>query len=298
MSVFPLLDVVSRLRTAGCVFAEDEAELLTAAAATPEDLDDLVARRCSGVPLEQVLGWAEFCGLRIAVAPEVFVPRRRTELLVRQAVAAVAAVRALRSHPPTTPGSSDPPDAFGAPGRAGIPVVVDPCCGSGAVGAALLMAMRQIDLYSVDIHPAAVACARRNLPDVGERVYQGDLFAPLPAGLRGQVDVVVANVPYVPTGAIGLLPPEARDYEPREALDGGPDGLDVLRRVSAQAPSWLVPGGVLLVETSHRQAPEAVKAVAACGFIARMQTSPELDATVVVGTLVADVQTRRTGAAT
>jgi release factor glutamine methyltransferase len=250
--------IVSRLRAAGCVFAEDEARLLLSAARTPDELDAMVGRRVAGLPLEQVLGWAEFCGLRIIVAPGVFVPRRRTEFLVRQAV------------------------AVAGPGD----VIVDLCCGAGAIGAALAAAAGQVEVHAADIDPAAVRCARRNVPGPWGHVYQGDLYQPLPAGLRGRVGILVANVPYVPSGEIGFLPPEARAHEPRVALDGGPDGLDVLRRVAAGAPEWLKPGGHLLIETTERQAPSAQAAFAASGLTTRVAGSDDLDATVVIGRLL------------
>jgi release factor glutamine methyltransferase len=259
--------IVARLRAAGCVFAEDEARLLISAARTSADLAAMVDRRVAGVPLEHVLGWAEFCGLRIAVDPGVFVPRHRTEFLVGQAIA-LARQANLASHVVARP-------------RA---VVVDLCCGSGAVGVALVAALDRAELYAVDIDPAAVGCARRNVAAAGGQVYEGDLYEPLPATLRGRVDVLVANAPYVPTEAIGLLPPEARIYEPRLALDGGADGLDVQRRVIAAAPPWLAPGGWLLIETSKRQAPQTVEAFARSGLIPRVASSDELDATVVIGT--------------
>jgi release factor glutamine methyltransferase len=262
---------VARLRAAGCVFAEDEARLITAAARSPEELDAMVDQRAAGLPLEQVLGWAEFCGLRIAVEPGVFVPRRRTEFLVRQAVLLLREDSAL----PETPGPL-------ARRRA---VVVDLCCGSGAIAAALAAAVPDAEVYAVDLDPAAVRCARRNVPG---RVYQGDLYQPLPARLRGRVGILAANVPYVPTGEIGFLPPEARAHEPRVALDGGPDGLDVLRRVAAEAPDWLGPGGHLLIETSDRQVPLAAAAFAASGLTPRTVTSADLNATVLIGTLPDD----------
>jgi release factor glutamine methyltransferase len=255
-SPLPESVIVAKLRAAGCVFAEDEARLLISTAPTPADLAAMVDRRAAGLPLEHVLGWAEFCGLRVAVDPGVFVPRRRTEFLVHQAAAL-------------------------APPRA---VVVDLCCGSGALGAALAAAGDQIEVYATDIDPAAVRCARRNLAAAGGRVYQGDLYEPLPATLRGRVDVLVANVPYVPTDEVGLLPPEARLHEARVALDGGADGLEVLRRVTAAAPVWLAPGGHLLVETSQRQAPPAADIFARDGLIPRVANYDELDATVVIGT--------------
>ncbi|HEX5406208.1 MAG TPA: putative protein N(5)-glutamine methyltransferase [Pseudonocardiaceae bacterium] len=255
MSV-PTSDIVSRLRAAGCVFAEDEAELLVQAARTPAELTALVDRRVAGLPLEHVLGWVEFCGLRIAVDPGVFVPRRRTELLVRQAA------------------SLAPPS----------PVVLDLCCGSGALGVVLATLLDDVELHAADLDPAAVRCARRNVATVGGHVYEGDLCQPLPAALRGRVDILVANTPYVPTESIELLPPEARLHEPRVALDGGADGLDVVRRVAAEAGEWLAPGGSLFVEAGERQLRTAVEAFAGNGLLPAVARSDELGATVVIGT--------------
>jgi release factor glutamine methyltransferase len=244
--------VIASLRAAGCVFAEDEAALLIAAAPTVSDLARLVEQRVVGLPLEQVLGWADFCGIRVAIDPGVFVPRRRSEFLAQQA--AVVA----------QPGA----------------IVVDMCCGSGAIGAALA-AVQRIELHAVDIDPIAAQCARRN---INSNVYQGDLYEPLPATLRGRVDVLVANAPYVPTEEIGFMPPEARLYEPQVALDGGVDGLDVQRRVIASAPLWLAPAGTLLIETSDRQAARTADIVARAGMQPRVFSSDEFDATVVIGT--------------
>jgi release factor glutamine methyltransferase len=250
------LELVSRLRAAGCVFAEDEARLLLTAAATPGDLERLVRRRVGGEPLEYVLGWAEFCGLRIVVEPGVFVPRRRTEFLVEQAV------------------------QLASPGD----TVVDLCCGSGAIAAAVAAAVDGLDLYATDLDPVAVRCATRNL-ERPDRVYAGDLYEPLPAALKGRVDLVVCNAPYVPTDAIDFMPAEARLYETRSALDGGPDGLDIQRRVAAGAPSWLAPPGHLLIETSVSQAPLTREAFEEAGLTATTAHSDELQATVVIGHL-------------
>ena len=275
--------VVAALQDAGCVFAEDEAGLLIDAARTPDELAAMVARRVAGLPIEHVLGWAQFCGLRIVVEPGVFVPRRRSEFLVRQAAVLARADLRAADRPPV--------------------VIVDLCCGSGAVGAALVATLGRaeldraeldradragsgagsVELHAVDIDPAAVRCARRNVPAVG-RVYQGDLYEPLPAGLRGRVDLLVANAPYVPTEAVALLPPEARDYEPKLALDGGADGLDIVRRVAAGAPEWLAPGGHLLVETSVRQAPAVVEMIAGHDLTPRSVSSADWGAAVVCGT--------------
>jgi release factor glutamine methyltransferase len=256
MSEFREQAVVGRLRAAGCVFAEDEARLLVDEAASAAELEILVARRAAGEPLEHVLGWAEFSGLRIAVAAGVFVPRRRTEVLVEAAV------------------------TLARPGA----VVVDLCCGSGALGLAVATAVDGVELHAADVDPAAVACARANVARVGGRAYSGDLFEALPAALRGRVDVLLANVPYVPTEAIALMPPEARLHEARVALDGGADGLDVARRVIVSAPLWLAPGGSLLFETSEAQASAAVAAATAAGLRARLVTDDERGATIVVGT--------------
>ena len=151
---------------------------------------------------------------------------------------------------------------------------------------ALAAAVGAVELHAADLDPVAVACARRNVAAVGGSVHTGDLFDALPRTLRGRVDVLLANVPYVPSSGIGSMPREARDHEPRSALDGGRDGLDVARRVAAGAPAWLTAGGSLLFETSASQAPVAVDVVARCGMRARVVSDNELGATVVVGTRV------------
>jgi release factor glutamine methyltransferase len=247
--------IVSRLRAAGCVFAEDEARLLLAAAKSHAALTEMVDRRVAGLPLEHILGWVEFFGLRIDVDPGVFVPRRRSEFLVHEA--------ASRAEP-------------GA-------VVLDLCCGSGALGVALASVVPGIELHATDIEAPAVLCARRNVGALGGHVYEGDLFAPLPTSLRGRVDILLANTPYVPTDAIGLMPPEARFHEPHVTLDGGADGLDVQRRVAAAAREWLAPGGYLLVETGETQAATTAAIFRRHGLSARIATSEELYATVVIG---------------
>jgi release factor glutamine methyltransferase len=264
--------VVARLRAAGCVFAEDEAAVLMATAGSAAELSTLVERRAGGLPLEQVVGWAEFCGLRIIVDPGVFVPRRRTEFLVERAVLAARRTSSIRA---AGLASLVP--------RANTTTIVDLCCGSGAVGVALARTVSPARLYAVDIDPAAVRCAVRNLAPVGGHALQGDLYAPLPAQLRGRVDIVVANVPYVPTGSVDLLPAEARLYEPRVALDGGADGLDVFRRVVASAADWLTPGGSLLVEAGEDQVATACEAISRAALEPAVAHSAERDTTVVSG---------------
>ncbi|MBZ5739203.1 putative protein N(5)-glutamine methyltransferase [Nocardioides mangrovi] len=248
-------ELVPALRAAGCVFAEEEAELLLREAPDEATLDAMIARRVAGEPLEQVVGFAEFLGLRIAVAPGVFVPRLRTTLLARKA------------RDRLQPGD----------------VAVDLCCGTGAIGAFLRYATPEAEVHATDLDPAAVACARRNLPP--ERVHEGDLYDALPDSLRGRIAVIAANAPYVPTDAIALMPPEARDHEHRVALDGGSDGLDIGRRVFAEAPAWLVPGGSVLLETSRAQGGVAGAYAAAAGLAVTITTADDVDGTVVIGTL-------------
>ena len=161
--------------------------------------------------------------------------------------------------------------------------MVDLCCGSGALGAALAARWPEAEVYAADSDPAAVTCARRNLPP--ERVFAGDLYDALPDDLRGRVDLLVVNAPYVPHDRIATMPREARDHEHRIALDGGPDGLDVQRRVVADASGWLAPGGRLLVETGRDQAERTSALFAAAGLEATVETDDEIGATVVVGSL-------------
>ncbi|HEY5845812.1 MAG TPA: putative protein N(5)-glutamine methyltransferase [Microlunatus sp.] len=246
--------VVERLRAAGCVFAEEEATLLLAAADQSAELEALLQRRLSGVPLELVLGWVEFAGLRISLDPGVFVPRRRSELLVMEAVARSQAAA----------------------------VVVDLCCGSGALGVAVANRRNDLRVYAADLDPTAVACARRNL--AADRVFQGDLFDALPERLKGQVDVLVVNAPYVPSEAVALMPREARLHEPRQALDGGPDGLDLHRRLAAQASGWVSPAGAVIMEISRAQAPALRRIFETRGYSVVVIRHDELDATVAVAT--------------
>jgi release factor glutamine methyltransferase len=248
-----LTRAVHALRAAGCVFAEDEADVLRAAADDEDAMDAMVRRRAAGEPLEQVVGYADFCGIRVSLRPGVFVPRVRSALLVRLGATAARAVN-----------------------RA---VVVDLCCGSGALGVAVKAQAKQSIVYAADSDPTAVACARDNLV---ERVYEGDLFDALPADLLGRVDVLLANVPYVATRHVPLLPAEARDHEPLTALDGGDDGLDVFRRVTTDAPKWLASGGVMLSEITEAQTGAATAAVEKAGLRAEIAHDEDLEATVIL----------------
>ncbi|MEH7119704.1 putative protein N(5)-glutamine methyltransferase [Neobacillus vireti] len=247
--------MIDRLQSEGCIFAKEETQLLVSEADNVEDLIQMVEKRASGLPLEYVLGFTKFCGLRIKVEQGVFVPRKRTEFLALQA-SALARV---------------------------CDIVVDLCCGSGAVGAVIANNLKKIQLHSADIDPLAVRCASHNLTNIGGQVYKGDLYHALPNSLRGRVNVIVANVPYVPTAAIELLPQEARLYEPIVALDGGKDGLDLQRNAAKEASHWLAPGGHLLIETSEMQAAETLEIFMNAGLTSKIARDEVLDATVVIG---------------
>ncbi len=258
-------ELVLRLRAAGSVFAEEEATLLLAEARDPAQLESLTARRVAGEPLEQVVGWAEFDGIRFLVEPGVFVPRHRTEFLVEQAADL---------------------------GRSGD-VILDLCCGVGALGVAVRARLGTAELHAADVDPAEVRSAHLNVGASG-RIYEGDLYAPLPDSLRGRVDLLLANAPYVPTDELRLMPPEAREHEHPVALDGGGDGLAIHRRVIAGAPTWLAPGGHLLIELSGEQAVVAAALMEEAGLRAAIVSDDDDECIVVIGTLAAG-QARRAG---
>ncbi|MFL6059782.1 MAG: putative protein N(5)-glutamine methyltransferase [Marmoricola sp.] len=262
-------DVVTALRAAGCVYAEEEAAHLIEAAGPGGDLATLVQRRVDGEPLEWIVGWAWFgdSELRIGVRPGVFVPRRQTAL-----VAEIAFDLLPRRHGPGT--------------------IVDLCCGTGAIAFQLQDYVPSEQFYLVDIDPEAVACARENVEEFhvdgfpDPIVLQGDLFDALPDDLRGNVDMITANTPYVPTEEIRLLPAEARAHEPLHTLDGGPDGLALLRRIALGAKDWLVVGGGLVIEISDRQIEQAVAAFEDGGLVSWWVRATD-DEGDYIGTLVA-----------
>jgi release factor glutamine methyltransferase len=239
------------------VFAEEEARMIIEAAGgrTP-DIDRMVARRCAGEPLELVVGYAEIADVRVTVHPGVFVPRRRSEPLISSTAAALARIT---SHDP---------------------VVVDLGCGSGALLVAVLSRVR-CTAYAIDNSPAAVECARENLAGSGAYVIEGTGLSGLPGRARGEVDVIMANLPYVPTDAISLLPREARLYEPRSTLDGGPDGLTPLEAALAEAATWLRRDGHYLGELHQSQVDAATLAADRLGFDCATTVDAE-DGTAVI----------------
>lgn len=203
-------------------------------------LEALVQRRLLREPLAYILGKKEFFGLELQVRPGVFIPRPETETLVEVVIALVK----LRF-----PGS-----------RA---MIADVGTGSGAVAVSLARALPPAYLYATDISQEALATAQLNatVHEVGSRIafLPGDLLEPLP----GPVDVVAANLPYVKRERIPRLDPEISRFEPHQALDGGPDGLDPVRRLLRQSPSRLKESGCLVLEMDPEQMDEASTAAKA-----------------------------------
>jgi len=198
-----------------------------------------VKRRAAGEPLQYVTGEVAFRHVVVKVRPGVLIPRPETEVLVDAVLSAVH-------------------DAVAARGEA---VVIDLCTGSGCIALAIAQECPGARLFATDLSPVAVEVAADNAERLGlaeaVAVFEGDLFAPLPADLKGRADVVVSNPPYVPTADVPGLPAEVAGFEPHLALDGGPDGLDVCRRILADAREWLAPGGVLGVELDERMVRQA-----------------------------------------
>jgi len=187
----------------------------------------LVRRRAADYPLPYLTGRIEFYGLEFEVTPEVLIPRPETEMLVDLALVRRSAT------------------------------VVDVGTGSGCIAVSLAVHLPKVIVFAIEISPAALAVAQRNAERhaVADRVrlMVGDALNPRP----GPVDLIVSNPPYIPTGTCSSLPVSVRNHEPRLALDGGPDGTALLRRLLAQAPAVLRPGGGMLVEISVDQGEQA-----------------------------------------
>ena len=225
-----------RLIEAGCIAAGEEAdELIRAAAGDPYALDELISRRTTGEPIAWLTGAITFCGVRLFVEPGVYVPRRQTEPLAR---------RAMTLLPPAG-------------------VAVDLCTGAGAIAAVLAEAVPTAQVFATELDENAARCARRN----GVEVFEGSLDDPLPRAFEHCVDVLTAVVPYVPTESLRLLPRDVQAFEPRLALDGGPDGTDLLVEVVRRSPGWLRPGGWLLLELGGDQAEPIGDLLHGSGFL-------------------------------
>ncbi|MCE2470163.1 MAG: peptide chain release factor N(5)-glutamine methyltransferase [Dehalococcoidia bacterium] len=203
-------------------------------------LEALMLRRVKREPTAYITGKREFYGREFHVGPGVFIPRPETETLVEEALRIAATI-------------------------GGGLTIADIGCGSGAIGITLVAELPRAVAYAIDIDAAALQAARKNVERLATpnrvKVLRGDLLAPLPA----PVDIIAANPPYIPSKQIPGLPPEVKSYEPRRALDGGLDGMDLLRRLLTDAPRYLKPGGALLAEIDPEQATEA-RALAHAAF--------------------------------
>ncbi|MGH7323046.1 MAG: peptide chain release factor N(5)-glutamine methyltransferase [Candidatus Rokuibacteriota bacterium] len=206
---------------------------------------EAVDRRAQREPLQQILGWEEFHGLRLTLTADVMVPRPETEQLVEWALALLP-----------RPGGH-------------APLAIDLGTGSGCIACALAAERPDLQVVAVDASPAAVSIAVRNVTALGLRsritVAVSDLFSVLG---RMWADLIVANPPYLPTMVLAGLTPEVTTWEPRLALDGGADGLHLIRRIVAEAPAWLAPGGALVLETAGGgQVAAAVCLLRGAGFV-------------------------------
>ena len=245
-----------RLREAGFVAADEEAEALAACSrGDPDLLATLVDRRLTGEPLAWIIGHTSFCGREVRIDPGVYVPRRQSEPLAR---------RAARRLP-----------------EGGT--AIDVCTGSGAVSVVLAASCPTARVVATDRDPRAIDCAVAN----GVEAYRGDLFSPVPPALRGAVDVVVGVVPYVPTASLRMLQRDTLRFESDRSYDGGPDGVRLLRRVVAESPRFLRPGGALLLELGGDQADLLADDLALAGFSdAQLLVDEEGDVRGIEATLV------------
>ena len=200
---------------------------------------ELVKRRGRREPLQHIVGSTSFCGLEMAVDRRVLVPRQETEILAELGWQFLQQLSTFNPQPSTA---------------------LDLGTGSGCLAIALAVKCQAAQVWASDVSPEALGLAKQNAArrNVAERIQflHGDGFSPLPEKL--QFDLVISNPPYIPTAEIELLQPEVRDFDPRRALDGGPDGLVLFRRLAAEAGEFLKPGGRMMLEFGDGQA-EAVR---------------------------------------
>ncbi len=210
---------------------------------------ELVRRRAAGEPLQTILGETEFHSRVFKVAPGVFIPRPETERLVEIAVELI-----------------NPPDR-----RLLAPVAVEIGCGTGVIGICLALEIPRLVVEAVDIDPAAVELTRHNAHKLGVEarvhVHQGSRFDPLPRHLRGKVDLLVSNPPYIPSDDIAGLQTEVKDHDPLAALDGGRDGLDFYRALAHAQGQWVRPGGWIALEIGADQGEAVTEILTASGAV-------------------------------
>ena len=236
-------DLVEQLRSAGCVFAEDEADLVLANLGSGSDtqVDAYVERRRLGEPSEYILGWADLAGVRVAVGPGVFIPRPWSESLVLRAAALL--------------------------GPAGGGTAIDLGTGSGAIALAIRALLPDVTIWATEIDHTAARWAEINFASAeGLTVRTGDLYDALPGALTGCVDVIVGSLPYVPGDGLDALPRDHLVHEPLAAFDGGDGGLATVRRAIEGAPRWLRRPGYILLEIGVGQGASALGIAAAKGF--------------------------------
>jgi len=224
-------------------------------------LEDMVTRRAAREPLQLIVGSTAFRTLELICTPGVFIPRPETEILAGLAIDAARSARSARGHV----------------------LVVEPCCGTGAVSLSVAVEVAGAHVHAADVSADAVRCARANLEalraggagilpgdpgPVGERVqlFEGPLLEPFDEALRGHVDVLVSNPPYLPTSDVELLPPEVAQHDPHAALFGGEDGHELVDELIRAAPSWLAPAGTLLLELDVRRGQDAVEVALGAGL--------------------------------
>lgn len=264
-----LTDATTRLQSAGIENAQVDAKRMIAEVAGEEMsqlhqlldnpvtrnathfFDALVARRIRGEPLQYVLGRWGFRTLDLMVDPRVLIPRPETETVAGLAIEAVQKMQSRQ--------------------QAKAVVVADLGTGSGAIAASVAVECTDVKVHASDNSQDALNVARANLAGLGSpasvvRLHHGDWFEALPVALRGDLDVVVANPPYVAVGE--RLPSVVTDWEPEAALRSGADGLADLHQIVHQAPDWLAPKGVLVLETAPKQCHIVVQWCTDLGFTA------------------------------
>ena len=249
------------------VLGWDLARLLAHEVEPPPDnflpaFEPLVARRADREPISSLIGRRDFWGLEFEVGPDVLAPRPETELIVEQALAALKQAPATLKGRPTRASSAGrgfsladtPGNPEGSPcTRTATPLFIDVGTGSGCLAVSLAREFPCARIVATDVSAAALAIAARNARRLGVIERVGFVRTSLLDGVAGSAALIVSNPPYIPAADIDGLAPEVRDWEPRQALDGGPDGLDVIRALLAAVPAVLAPGGWFIMEFGFGQ---------------------------------------------
>jgi release factor glutamine methyltransferase len=220
---------------------------------TPEALllREAARRRLGREPLQYIFGEAEFRGRAFKVTRDVLIPRPETELLVDEAV-------------------KEAP-SFGT----GRLLIIDLCTGSGCIAVSAALEISGVAVYATDISTKALDVAKENSGKLGAAqtvtFLCGDLFRPVPKEIKGRAHMILTNPPYITEKDMRGLDPEVKDFEPRQALCGGEDGLDIIRRIITDAPTYLYPGGLLLMEIGYDQREAATKLASDSGAYCQIE---------------------------